>query len=221
MSVFYVHDASRGIITPLDRKFHTRSIEPTEQLSNIQASHQDFSSLVSDNLIPGQSRPPVSQKHQQASQAYQANDSSDEEHPKDNGLNLGVVEDIMSSPVLSATTAQNLNEAWKLMQRYEIHHLAITDEQQDYCGLISEKSILPHLMISHANGPENTKLSSFCQQSVLSTHPTTQVKDLAIVMLEYGLDGVAVTEQGKLKGIVTYSDILKVMLKQQSLHTQA
>jgi len=220
MSVFYVHDASRGIITPLDRKFRVREISPTDELTAVQALHRKDTAHIPEQLNDQQTTQSDTQtpSNKVASQAYQ---SASDPDPIGKALDLGRVEDIMTTPVLTADTTQSLADAWQTMQKYEIHHLAIIDALGDFCGMISEKNILPYLMMSHVNTPDSTKLSSFCQQSSLSTHTSTSVMDLATVMLEYGLRGIAVTENGKLKGIVTYSDILKVVLKNQAIDFEA
>ena len=64
-------------------------------------------------------------------------------------------------------------------------------------------------------------LSEFCTQHLLSTHPETELSDLGPAMLEYGLDAVAVSENGKITGIVTKSDLFKVILKFQNFETLA
>jgi len=73
--------------------------------------------------------------------------------------------------------------------------------------------------------PGEIPLKVFCQDTMLSTHPDTLISDLARALLEYGLDSIAVTnnEQGQetLVGIVTYSDILKIILKSKVLGVQA
>ena len=225
MSVFYVHDASRGIITPLNRKFRVREISPTDELTAIQPAHRQDSAHIPDKFddqhaAQGQTPQNDTQApgNKLAAQAYQSTRDPD---PIGKILNLGRVENIMTTPVLTADTTQSLADAWQIMQKYEVHHLAIIDAQGDFCGMVSEKNILPYLMMSHVNTPDNTKLNSFCQQSSLSTHTSTSVTDLATVMLEYGLRGIAVTENGKLIGIVTYSDILKVVLKNQAIDYEA
>jgi predicted transcriptional regulator len=66
-----------------------------------------------------------------------------------------------------------------------------------------------------------TRLTQFCSEQVLSTHPQVAVNELAAALLELGLDGVPVCQGGALKGMVTYSDIVKTLLKKSSLTTNA
>ncbi|MFT6907685.1 MAG: putative transcriptional regulator, partial [Oleiphilaceae bacterium] len=64
-------------------------------------------------------------------------------------------------------------------------------------------------------------LKHFCDQNLLSTHPETELHDLGIAIMEYGLDAIAVSENSKIIGIVTKSDILKVILKHQKFEELA
>lgn len=219
MAVFFVHDVGKGIVTPLDRKFRVRDIPPTEELSEISKVHpkdesnpDDFKEHTQDDRRFSSEPSPNKQK---AISAYQ--------QVKLERSPLGRVKNIMSTPVLSISKDKSLEDAWRIMQKYEIHHLVILDEEQKYCGMLSEKKIVPFLMNQLETGNElsNSSLEAFCQDNLLSTHPETQIEDLAPALLEYGLDGIAVFENQQIVGLVTYSDILKMILQQQSFNTDA
>jgi len=227
MPVFFVHDVNHGIVTPLDRKFRVREINPTQEVSATQAIHpkqetnsEDFKHHYDKRINAAEERNEQSAEHnQKAIQAYQ------EQAPTDK-LSLGRVKDIMSQPVIHTFQDQSLDGAWKQMQQHDIHHLVILNEQYQYCGLLSEKLITPYLMqlVVHPESletPDEIKLTHFCKQNLLSTHPETDIADLGPAMLEYGLDAIAVSEHGKIVGIITKSDVFKVILKHQNFETQA
>ena len=212
MPVFFVHDVGRGIVTPLDRKFRLREIEPAEELSEVQRIHPKTETNPEDFNAYGKkdkhhfTKPSTSQ--QKAISAYQ--EARPDRSP------LGRVKDIMTSPVLNINKGNTLEDAWRIMQKHEIHHLVVLDEEQKYCGMLSEKKIVPFLMNKNAGEQElsKSKLEPFCHESLLSTHPETAVEDLALAFLEYGLDAIAVSENQQVVGIVTYPDILKTILLQ-------
>ena len=159
------------------------------------------------------------QPNQQAAEYYQNTEAN-------SFKNLGQVKDIMTSPILSINQAKSLADAWHIMEKYEIHHLAIVNDNGAYIGMLSEKKIVPFLMANAGASLEKnlataTQLSVFCQETLLSTHPDTLVSDLGSALLEYGLDGIAVTDKGEIVGMVTYSDIMKIILKTQSLEVNA
>lgn len=220
MAVFFVHDVRTGLVTPLDRKFRVRDIPPADELTEIQKVHskaetdpEDFK----DHRQKSKQKPAEpSASQQKAISAYQ--------EVKPARSPLGRVKNIMSSPVLSISKDKTLEDAWRIMQKYEIHHLVILDEEQKYCGMLSDKKIVPFLMSPQGGKLEETQKSSlnaFCHESLLSTHPETQVEDLAPALLEYGLDAIAVFENQQIVGIVTHPDILKTILLKESLEADA
>jgi len=206
MPVFYVHDVRQGNITPLDRRFKVHSVSAGTELNQEQVVHQQ----------PEDGRNRDAQ--QQAALLYQNNLTT-------NYDGLGYVKEIMTSPVLTIKKTEYLSSAWRMMRQHEIHHLAVLDLNNGYCGMLSEKNILPYTMAHPHIHPGEIPLKVFCQDTMLSTHPDTLISDLARALLEYGLDSIAVTnnEQGQetLVGIVTYSDILKIILKSKVLGVQA
>jgi CBS-domain-containing membrane protein len=221
MTLFYINNAIPEPLKPLSRKFRVREILPTDELSNIKAIHPKEESDFSDVLAKTAQRKPHAdhKNQQQAVQAYRDTQT-------DTQLNFGKVRDIMRDQVLTIQKTQTLGEAWRLMQKYEIHHLPVLDSKEQLCGLLSEKVILPFLMkLSHdaqtTNQAEMLPLDSLCTQALISTSPDALIKDLVPSLLEHDLDGVVVTENGFLSGIVTYTDILKVMIKMQAFDADA
>lgn len=200
MPVFFVHDPAQGIVTPLDRKYRVRDIPPTSELTEINRIHPKI-----ESSLPDQQRSPA--------QAYEDN--------ADKFQGLGRVVDFMSHPVLSIEQSKSLNQAWLEMSKYEIHHLVIVDADNALVGMLTESAILNVKMKSDAVSDEQVPLSIFSQSEVLSTSPDTPIADLAVGLLELGLSGVPVTDNGVVVGMITRSDVLKVFLTQQSLNTNA
>ena len=234
MPVFFVHDVNHGIVTPLDRKFRVREIDPVPEVNPTQKIHPKQESDTEDfkhhydqpkhqasadedkKQVPIQA---ANEQNQRAIQAYQ------EQTPAAK-LSLGRVKDIMSHPAISIFQDQSLEDGWRLMQQHDIHHLVILNEEYQYTGLLSEKLITPYFMQAlkqpeKLRTPDAMPLSEFCNQNLLSTHPETELSDLGPAMLEYGLDAVAVSDNGQIVGIVTKSDLFKVILKFQNFDVLA
>jgi len=223
MTLFYINNAGPEPLKPLSRKFRVREILPTDELNSTQPTHSknesDFSDVLAKTAQGKSQEQHHNQEHshqQQAAQAYRDTQTG-------NQLNLGKVRDIMSNPVFTVQKTQTLGEAWSLMQKYEIHHLPVLDTEGMLCGMLSEKVILPFLMNSSQarEQPEQLLLDSFCVQPLISTSPDAMIKDLVPSLLEHDLDGVAVTENGFLSGIITYPDILKVVIKMHAFNADA
>ena len=235
MTLFYINNALPEPLKPLSRKFRVREISQPDQLSSTQATHSkddtDFDQLLAKTVQekshskhkdpdqPSQQPSQQQSSQQQAAQAYRETQTASE-------LNFGEVRDIMTNPVFTIQKSQLLGEAWSLMQKYEIHHLPVLDAEGMLCGMLSEKVILPLLMRASLDEntnskPEQLPIEVFCNQSLISTSPNALIKDLVPALLEHDLDGVAVTENGFLSGIVTYPDILKVVIKMKAFDADA
>jgi IMP dehydrogenase len=52
-----------------------------------------------------------------------------------------VVDEVMTSPVERVTTSLELGEAAAMMTTYDIKHLPVIDEHQDYVGMVSSTDI--------------------------------------------------------------------------------
>ncbi len=213
MSVFFVHDPGLGIVAPLDRKFRVRDIPPTEPVQSTNKIHEKAEPDPYQSAT--QSKKAAQHYSKEALEEYTAQRDST------NSQQFGRVKDIMSKPVLTIQSSQSLLDAWYKLEKYEISHLLIMSDTQQYCGMLSEKKMMPLLMREQRIKPEDLELTVFCDEQPLSTHPDTLITDLAPALLELGLDAIAVYDNTKIVGIVTYSDILKVILKSQALRIHA
>lgn len=223
MSVFFVHEPSRGIVTPLSDKFRIRQILAPEELNEIQKTHQKITSNPenyppiddNDQQTLDQQRIEQERDSQIAANAY----SETRDQPSDQRFQA-FAWSIMSKPVISTSINATLSEAWQLMQHHGINHLAITNENNQLSGLLSEKNILPYLMENNTALNDIT-LDVFCHHTLLSATPDTDLYELAEVMLENRIDGIVIIENNALQGIITYSDIVKVLLKAKQIETFA
>jgi acetoin utilization protein AcuB len=131
----------------------------------------------------------------------------------------------MSTPALCGRTEHTLQQAWATMSKYEIHHLAIVDEQMTLRGMLSSNRLLEFLLEQDGASPRETLLKTLleqlCQGTVLSTGPQVAVGELAASMLAMGLDGVPVCRSGELVGMVTFSDIVRTSLGRSTLDVNA
>jgi CBS domain-containing protein len=227
MSVFYVNDPSRGIVTPLSDKFRIRQILDPEELNEIQRTHRKIEPNPENYQSHSNGEPDdqdrESQKSANSTKAANAyTETRDETRDPSSERNItDLARSVMSSPVISVNINTSLFDAWKLMQQHEINHLAITNDSNLLAGLLSEKNILPHLMEQEILSIDEVPLSIFCERTLLSATPDTDLYELAQVMLENRLDGIVIIENNTLQGIITYSDIIKVLLKASQLEVFA
>jgi len=146
----------------------------------------------------------------------------------------------MSSPVVSVTEQQTLQEAIELMARHNISGLPVTDEQKVLVGIISntdiirysqQVSIVPLMDLSgwvspHTNIADiaslrkgvdllaNTAVSRLMKKKVYTASGNTEIIDLARSMSQRKINRIPILDSDrKLIGIVTRADLVRSLAK--------
>ncbi len=120
---------------------------------------------------------------------------------------------LMSSPVKTIEDKMTVLESHKIMLRFEINCLPITRENS-IVGIITSKDI--NKAIHH--GFSLFPVSGYMRRNVITINPETSLTDIQRIMLEHNIGHLPVLEGNKLIGIVTRTDLLRV-LNQKLLST--
>jgi acetoin utilization protein AcuB len=133
-----------------------------------------------------------------------------------------LAQDIMTSPVTWLPSDSTLLEAWTMMNRKGIHHLPVTSIHGTLVGMISNHDLLPHaheLESVDSAGPVAVhKLASVMSSRVLSATPTTEIREIAHVMLDEQVSAIPILDSSRqLVGILTTSDILRAIVHRSPL----
>lgn len=175
--------------------------------SNVEAvSHSAAGSHVHerDSKQGDQQHSPQHHQDQQAIEEYQASNETLNTIKK-----VKRADEIMTSPVevldLSRQTPQS---AWQKMQQLHIRHLPVTQNEK-LVGIVCERDLLLHMMRA---GELPDQLDKIMIQRVHAALPDTDIHQLAHHMFDQHIGALPIVdEQQKVVGIVTRSDILKVM----------
>jgi len=122
--------------------------------------------------------------------------------------------DIMSSPVIFVTPEELVAKVTKLMKKKAFSQLPVINEQHIVVGSISDQTILS--LVSSAI-EENEDLELLSNKKVIEVMgdpfpiilPNTPLQAISS-LLQYS-PAVLVNENGKLKGIITRADMLKII----------
>jgi CBS domain-containing protein len=153
--------------------------------------------------------------------------------------------DIMSSPVITATTMRPVTETAALLREHQISGCPVLDHRGQLVGVISRADILdyalsveggaltPMLRTLVATGEEVEEEEVYAPiddsfevpqtQDVMSPEPVTvdeqaSVGEVARIMSEERVHRVVVTRDGRLAGIITSLDLVKVLARIASRH---
>lgn len=133
-------------------------------------------------------------------------------------MNKELVKSHMTSPVISISSDTNLSEAHKAMADNKVRRLPIV-ENGKLVGIVSLNDVLEakpsaasSLSVWELNYlVANLKIKDIMCANVFSISPDATVGEAAKMMLEKKFSGIPVTENDKLIGIITESDIFRML----------
>jgi len=141
-----------------------------------------------------------------------------------------LVEDFMTSKVITTTPGTPIEGASKIMVRNRLRRIPVLGEErrtphpenEKLVGIVTSTDILEFLGNSKAFGSLvsnsaqevlNAKITEIMENEVITTTPQTRLGDVCELMEKEGIGGMPVVKNGDLQGIITESDLLKVIQK--------
>lgn len=120
--------------------------------------------------------------------------------------------DIMSSPLHTIQKNVLISKATEIMNRMGFRHLPVTEGKDHLVGMISERDILcgatPHVV------------SDIMKPQIIVSLDSARIQDVAHLMLDEKINALPVVNfNHKLVGIITLSDILKLVVQMDSFHS--
>ena len=131
------------------------------------------------------------------------------------------VKKIMTENVLSVKEEESLQNVVALFRKNKFRHLPVT-KGNEISGIISSTDI--HrlsfgALFENQDGADEAILEMLSVPQVMSGNPEvidveTPIREVAEIFASKGFHAPPVVEDGKLKGIVTTTDVIKYMLEQ-------
>lgn len=135
-------------------------------------------------------------------------------HPELRSKAAIVARDLMTSPVITLASTNTLGEAWHIMRIKGFRHLPITSLDGTLVGLVSERDLLtqsPDLIIGTSSPTAaHMKLADIMTTRVISATPSTEIRDIARIMLAERIHAVPILDGNRHPvGIVSSHDLLR------------
>lgn len=132
-----------------------------------------------------------------------------------------LVRECMTSPVTSIANSANLLEAALLLRRSGFRHLPVVDDDGCLVGIISDSDVLraaPSLLSKITEEEynaifETTPLERVMSRRPLTVTPATPLREAAAILIGKKLGCLPVVEGGRLVGILTVTDMLRVLYR--------
>ncbi len=128
------------------------------------------------------------------------------------------VQDWMTENPATIAADATLAEAYDLMLEREVRRLPVVDH--DLVGIITLGDLLRNVPIAGEEGDTQTHLLLTARRVAdamtyepVTINPSATIQEAAERMLEYQVSGLPVIRNGKLVGIITESDIFRLVVE--------
>jgi len=117
------------------------------------------------------------------------------------------VEDIMVNKVRTVDPNVTVNDAAKLMNKYEIGCL-IAIKHGKAVGIITERDLLRKI-VEQGMSPTKTKVHKIMSKRLIVGTPHMEIADAVRLMLQRKIKKLPIVEDGKMIGLITLTDIAR------------
>ena len=129
------------------------------------------------------------------------------------------VRDVMCRDVHTVKRNDELAIADALMKQERVRHLPVLDEDGEVCAVVSQRDLFRGALLralGYGSRAEELMLKQVSVKEAMSaeiqtTAPDTPVADAARVMIERKIGCLPVIENGRLVGIVTETDFVRLV----------
>lgn len=130
-----------------------------------------------------------------------------------------LVREIMRSPVIVVEMTATIEEAQALMEEHNVRRLPVVDSEGHLVGIVSQGDLREAAALKasvNPYAPEATE-SWLTVEEIMTPNPITVTPDTPIwqaaeLMIEHKIGGLPVMEGSRLVGIVTTSDIMRLVV---------
>jgi CBS domain-containing protein len=124
------------------------------------------------------------------------------------------IESQMTTPVISIYSEATAQEAAQLMKEKRIGSLLIKG-YEGYVGIVSERDLV-YKVVGEGLDPNTVPLSSIMTESILSIEKTASSSEASILMMEYKINHLAITENEDIVGILSIKDLINTKENQSA-----
>jgi acetoin utilization protein AcuB len=114
---------------------------------------------------------------------------------------------LMRRDPVTITPLETLAVAQSLMQRADVRQLPVV-EKGALIGMLSERDLR-----AHSGYLERTKVDAAMSESLITVSPADSSAKAARLLIDRKINAVPVVEDGRLVGIVSRSDLLRLLVE--------
>lgn len=119
------------------------------------------------------------------------------------------VEQWMTKDVVSVSRNTNVSDAAVMLSRHNIGCLIVTDKDEPV-GILTERDII-RKVIAKGRDPKQVLAEDIMSINLVEAEYGMDIKQVSESMVRHNVKKMPVVENGKLRGIITSTDIVKIM----------
>lgn len=131
------------------------------------------------------------------------------------------VGELMARSPLTIRWDRTIGAAWKLMKERKIRHLPVLDDKDRLVGIVTDRDLRqvvfdPSIQEQLGNLPRALNILTVKEVmtwGVITVQPETQIRAAARIMHSEKIGALPVVQGGKVVGMLTETDVLKVFAK--------
>ena len=117
------------------------------------------------------------------------------------------LEDVMVEDVITVEEETTAKEVAELMNKHEIGCLIVMKMGKP-AGIVTERDLVKRILLE-SKDPEKTKISEIMSKPLIVGKPQMELEQTVSLMVEQKIKKLPVTQDGKLVGLITLTDILR------------
>ncbi len=120
-----------------------------------------------------------------------------------------LVKDVMTSPVITISEEETVQEAALLMDKNDVGCIIVVDKEEKPTGIITERDMITRVL-SKNTLPSKIKAKKVMTSPLLTIDPDENLTDAARKMSRLNVRRLGVMYKGNLAGLISSKDILAV-----------
>ncbi|MEK6555021.1 MAG: CBS domain-containing protein [Bdellovibrionota bacterium] len=129
----------------------------------------------------------------------------------------------MSTNLITVNKAEILHTAYRIMSANRIRHLAVTNEFNEICGILSDRDVqrgmssqvtnIFGMRVEDLKFLPDSKVGDYMTWPPKMISAESDLRDAAQLFLDEKISAVLIADGKKVEGIITTDDLLRVLLK--------
>jgi CBS domain-containing protein len=126
---------------------------------------------------------------------------------------MPLVKDLMKTSVVMSDPKRSVSEAAKLMQQKDVSCVVVAVDEQ-IVGILTERDIVRKI-VAEGFKPDVVLVENIMSSPVITISSEATIEEASKLMATFGIRRLPVVDDGRLRGIITATDIAASLAREQ------